>query len=81
MTCSSRRPCPECYGGGICAEQENRRSASQQNNNSYDQKISETVARLFEADPHQYSSRPCQTCRAISSLLNRPFGCEKKSIK
>jgi hypothetical protein len=41
--------------------------------------IAEAVARLFEADPHQWSKRPCQTCLAVSSLLTRPFGCIKKA--
>lgn len=39
----------------------------------------ETVARLFEADPHQFSTRPCSTCRAVSSLLGRSFGCDAKA--
>jgi hypothetical protein len=37
--------------------------------------IAEIVARLFESDPHQFSTRPCQTCRTVSAILNRPFGC------
>ncbi len=35
--------------------------------------------RLIEEDPHQWSSRPCQTCRAISNLIGRPFGCSARS--
>ncbi len=31
--------------------------------------------KLIEADPHQWSSRPCQTCRAVSLLIGRDFGC------
>lgn len=31
---------------------------------------------LLQADPHQWSTRPCQTCRAISAIAKRPFGCE-----
>jgi hypothetical protein len=30
---------------------------------------------LIQADPHQWSTRPCQTCRSVSSLAGRPFGC------
>lgn len=30
---------------------------------------------LLQADPHQWSSRPCPTCRAITLLAARPFGC------
>lgn len=39
--------------------------------------IAEAVARVFEVDPHQFSSRPCETCLAVSALLDRPFGCLK----
>ncbi len=35
----------------------------------------EIVARLIEADPHQWSTRPCPTCRTITAVLGRPFGC------
>jgi hypothetical protein len=38
----------------------------------------EVILRLIEADPHQWSSRPCPTCRAISGIIDRPFGCVKK---
>ena len=30
---------------------------------------------LIQADPHQWSERPCSTCRAVSELANKPFGC------
>lgn len=39
--------------------------------------IYEVVARLIETDPHQWSSRPCQTCTAVSALIGRDFGCVK----
>lgn len=34
---------------------------------------------LIEGDPHQYSTRPCPTCRTISNLMAEPFGCNKKA--
>lgn len=37
--------------------------------------LAETVCRLLEADPHQWSKRPCPTCRAVSALLGVSFGC------
>lgn len=40
--------------------------------------VAETVARTMETDPHQFGKRPCQTCRAISGLVGRAFGCERK---
>jgi hypothetical protein len=30
---------------------------------------------LIQADPHSWSSRPCSTCKAVSALIGRPFGC------
>jgi len=30
---------------------------------------------LIQADPHQWSNRPCQTCRAVGAMLGRTFGC------
>ncbi len=35
----------------------------------------EAILNLIQADPHQWSDRPCPTCRAISTLAGRPFGC------
>ncbi len=40
--------------------------------------IQGTAFDLIEKDPHQWSSRPCPTCIAISALIHRPFGCEKR---
>lgn len=39
------------------------------------------VLRLIESDPHQWSARPCQTCRAVSTLAGRAFGCEAVRIR
>jgi hypothetical protein len=38
----------------------------------------EPVLRLWESDPHQFSSRPCATCKSITAIVGRPFGCECK---
>ena len=38
-----------------------------------------TILDLIEGDPHQWSSRPCQTCRAVSQLARIRFGCMNKS--
>ena len=35
----------------------------------------EPVLRLLQVDPHQWSTRPCSTCRAVSSLVGKAFGC------
>jgi len=38
----------------------------------------EPVLRLWEQDPHLFSSRPCSTCQSISAIVGRPFGCNAK---
>jgi hypothetical protein len=38
----------------------------------------QTALELIEADPHQWSERPCSTCQTISTLIGRPFGCSRK---
>jgi hypothetical protein len=37
--------------------------------------ILEAVFNLLQEDPHQWSTRPCSTCRAISAITQRDFGC------
>lgn len=40
-----------------------------------------TVVELIEADPHQWSTRPCATCRAVTALLDgMAFGCVRKGL-
>lgn len=33
------------------------------------------VLRLLQEDPHMWSARPCKTCKAVSAIADRPFGC------
>ena len=33
------------------------------------------VMRLFEVDRHNFSTRPCSTCAAISTVTKKDFGC------
>lgn len=33
-----------------------------------------------ERDPHQWSTRPCQTCAAVSELIGRSFGCYARPL-
>ena len=40
-----------------------------------------TVLDLIQADPHQWSTRPCPTCQAVSAIINKPFGCVLKAVK
>lgn len=37
--------------------------------------ITEAILNLIQEDPHQWSTRPCSTCRTISGLIGRNFGC------
>lgn len=39
----------------------------------------DAALRLIEQDPHQWSMRPCATCRSVSAIVGRPFGCVKKA--
>lgn len=38
-------------------------------------------ADVLYQDPHQWSDRPCQTCRAVTDLLGAPFGCIRFSLE
>jgi len=31
---------------------------------------------LIQADPHQWSTRPCGTCRSVTAIIGRRFGCD-----
>lgn len=35
----------------------------------------EAAMDLLYQDPHKWSDRPCPTCRPITTLLGKPFGC------
>lgn len=37
--------------------------------------IVDSILALLQQDPHQWSARPCSTCRAITSLRGSEFGC------
>ena len=39
------------------------------------QKLLTPILRLLQNDPHQWSTRPCQTCQAITDIVGKPFGC------
>ncbi len=30
---------------------------------------------ILQEDPHSWSDRPCDSCRTISAIIGRPFGC------
>ena len=34
----------------------------------------------WEMDPHNYSKRPCGTCRQMTEALGKPFGCVRYAI-
>ncbi len=37
--------------------------------------VMDAVVETIGIDGHQWSDRPCSTCRAVSGLIGRPFGC------
>ena len=37
--------------------------------------IMDAVVETIGIDGHGWSDRPCQTCKAVSGLIGRPFGC------
>lgn len=41
------------------------------------QAITSAALELLYADPHQWSTRPCGTCRAITAMLGKKFGCDR----
>ena len=43
--------------------------------------LMESVIKLIEADPHQFSTRPCSTCKAVSTIRGKPFGCIRKTVE
>jgi hypothetical protein len=32
---------------------------------------------IFSKDPHRFSTRGCDTCKAISEMIDEPWGCVK----
>jgi chromosome segregation ATPase len=42
---------------------------------------SNDVMRLFEADRHNFSTRPCSTCAAITTVTKKDFGCTAMRIE
>ena len=40
-----------------------------------------TALDLIQEDPHQWSKRPCSTCRAVSAIIGKPFGCVIKAVE
>jgi hypothetical protein len=43
--------------------------------------ILEAALRVLDEDGHQWSSRPCSTCRFVSSVYGKPFGCRRVEIE
>ncbi len=37
--------------------------------------VLDPVLRLIQGDPHSWSERPCETCRAVGAMVGRAFGC------
>lgn len=39
----------------------------------------EAVTDVLDRDPHCWSYRPCDTCRLVSTIIGKPFGCIRKA--
>jgi len=39
--------------------------------------ITGRILALMQVDPHQWSARPCDTCRTVTALAGEDFGCVK----
>ena len=66
------------------AEQKKRDELTQQAVKAAVGVIMGSVVETIGVDGHQWSDRPCQTCKAVSGLIGRPFGCywyQAKKIK
>jgi len=37
--------------------------------------LMDAVLDIIQNDPHQWSNRPCESCRTISGIIGKPFGC------
>lgn len=37
--------------------------------------VTKAILDMLQEDSHPWSARPCSTCRAVSSMVGRPFGC------
>ena len=35
----------------------------------------DAVLSIIQDDPHGWSKRPCDSCRIVSSIIGKPFGC------
>lgn len=44
-------------------------------------RITQAQNDLIYADPHQWSTRPCPTCRTITALVGYPFGCVRYAVE
>jgi hypothetical protein len=41
----------------------------------------DAALRLLQEDPHRWSDRPCPTCRSVSEIAGKPFGCVLYSLQ
>lgn len=39
--------------------------------------ITKVALDMIYVDSHSWSTRPCTTCRAVSTLVGIPFGCDR----
>ncbi len=47
--------------------------------NSAVNRLFKSATDLIQADPHQWSDRPCATCQAVTTIIGYNFGCVRKA--
>jgi len=44
------------------------------------QLLIDALVNILNEDGHQWSTRPCPTCRVITAVIGKPFGCDKRRL-
>jgi len=40
--------------------------------------VYKSINDIIYSDPHQWSTRHCQTCKSVTAIIGKPFGCYRK---
>lgn len=45
------------------------------------EKLLDAALKVIQDDPHQWSGRPCSSCRAVTAIYGKPFGCIARALR
>lgn len=45
------------------------------------EKLLDAALKVIQADPHQWSTRPCSSCAAVTAIYGKPFGCIARALR